>query len=71
MRRATITTISLLLITLAGYSQASGETWKWENFSRWEYRKRLWELDIERLKPQPEICLDLNKYSFAHEQKKS
>lgn len=62
MKRATITAISLLLITLAGYAQASGETSEWEKFRKWEDDTTQREYKTEEKKPMPAICRNIEKH---------
>ena len=62
MKRATITAISLLLITLAGCAQASGETSEWEKFREWAEEKTRAKAEAQKQEPMPAICRNIEKH---------
>lgn len=64
MRRAMIAAISLLLITLAGYAQASDEKMK-----RWAQKRYAEALEAERQKPMSAICQDILEGGTSEQEK--
>ena len=62
MRRATITAISMLLITLAGHAQASGETSEWEKFRKWAEDTTRAKAEAQKKKSMPAICRNIEKH---------
>ena len=61
MRRATVTAISLLVITLTVCAQARSET-EWEKFREWEKNKTQKTSKTAKKKPMPAICRNIEKH---------